>query len=163
MKYCFLFLSAVLLLNACTKVETPPSKQEQLRSGSWKVDTGYITKRDITGDHITEDIMGTRDECRKDDYIVFRENNAAGIKTGDVKCPNGQVEEIAATWGLGSADTKMHIYNGGDILFGMDNAEGKLTYFDDSRFVFEFNKYTPYPAPNPNVDTVTYTVTFRKM
>jgi hypothetical protein len=38
MKYCFLILSALCLLTACEKVETPKSNEEMLRDGKWKMD-----------------------------------------------------------------------------------------------------------------------------
>jgi hypothetical protein len=38
MKYCFLILSALLIVSSCEKVEVPKSNEELLREGKWKME-----------------------------------------------------------------------------------------------------------------------------
>ena len=38
MKYCFLILSAMLIVSSCEKVEVPKSNEELLREGKWKME-----------------------------------------------------------------------------------------------------------------------------
>jgi hypothetical protein len=175
MKYCLLFLSTVfIMISACKKVDTPKSDEELLRQSNWKLDTAtvsyplYKTISDYypAGYDTIFAWKDTMPDCKKDDYLVFRENHEGGLKTGENKCPNGEVEEIGFTWGLTDQSSKVYIYGEGakNMFFGYENINAKVKEMTDSKLVFTFD-VQKYVVPAQGVfryDTLSYTVTLKK-
>lgn len=166
MKYCLLFLSAIFIIASCKKTEVPASKQDVLRGSggtTWRMDTATITYRLPAGNDTTTSAWGNqqRPTCKFDDFLIFRDGNIGALNTGDLKCPNGETQEIATKWGITDNDTKMYIYDAGDMFFGADvNAE--LADFSDSKFILKFPLYNVTFNNQFIVDTVHYTVTMKK-
>lgn len=183
----------LITVSACKKVETPKSDDETLQGTNWKLDgatVSYPLFHD-TADYTAygrDTLYAVKDKdgnfnwnhnyggsysiypwkdaipnCKNDDYLVFRTNHEGGIKTGDVKCPSGEVEEIAFTWGLTDKNSKMYIYSAQDFFFGINNVNAQVKELTDSKLVLAFDaisaKYATYAY---RYDTLSYTMTLVK-
>jgi len=168
MKYCLLILSALLVIASCKKVEVPKSRAEILREGSkwaladdvWKSYRKFNVDTFLTTDTIKlkENIV----ECKQDDYLVFRDGNDGGLNTGDKKCPQGEAQEENIRWGFTNNETRMYIYQAGEMFFGYDDVEGEVTNFSDNKFTIKYmvvNNLTEIPKK----DTVYYTVSLKRI
>ncbi len=167
MKYCLLLLSGLLVIAACEKTEVSKSKQDILRDSKWRLDTATVTyMHPDTRRDTTHGAWGTGDRglCRYDDYLVFREGNTGELNSGEMKCPGGETQEGTIKWGITDGDTKMYIYDAGDMFFGND-INAQLTDFQDNQFTLKFPLYgVEYVLDSQKfiVDTVRYTVTMKK-
>lgn len=164
MKYCLLFLSAVVFLVSCEKTEAPKSKQDKLRDGKWWLDTTVIAYYKPYSD--TDSVYGIGNasvpDCKKDDRIVFREATAGAHLTNKERC-GAELDEYGFTWSIFENDTKMYLYGVGSFM-GQDNINANLIDFADDRFVIEY--FTYYYRENPGSelarDTTKHTATFIK-
>ena len=161
MKYCLLVLSALALFASCKKVDTPQSIQEQMRVGTWYIDTSSKTYAILPGQYETIPYYIQGEDCKKDDYFIFRDNNDGAINTAKEKCVEGQTDEIAIKWGVTDANTKMYIYNAGSLLNGDDDVNAELLNFNGSSFAIRFKQYVTSAQPAPSVDTTTFWVHFK--
>jgi hypothetical protein len=167
MKYSLLILSVVLVIAACSKVDVPKSHAEILRDGTrWgladniqKSYRKFKTDKGLTTDtvRIDPDIP----ECKRDDYLVFREGNDGGLNTGDKKCPQGEAQEENIRWGFTNNDSRMYIYQAGNMFLGYDDVEGEVTNFSDNKFTIKYMVVTNL-TDIPRKDTVYYTVSLKK-
>lgn len=161
MKYCLLVLSALALFASCKKVDVPKSIQEQMRAGTWYIDTSSKTYQDMPGHDTTIAFYIQGEDCKSDDYFIFRDNNEGAINTAKVKCVEGQTDEIAFQWGITDANSKMYIYNAGTLLNGDDDVNADLLNFTGSSFAIRFKQYAITAQPAPSVDTTTFWVHFK--
>lgn len=159
MKYCLLIFSAIIFVTACTKVDVPPSMQEQLREGKWKYQYGLKTYYDNTISIKRTDSVFLQ-ECEKDDYLVFRENFSGAHNTGEEKCAGGENSENDFRWGIINNDKEMFIYDG-ESFFDQDvNAE--IVKFDEGNLIIRYNHYD-IDETVTTVDTTTFEVSLIKM
>jgi hypothetical protein len=186
MKYCFLILSALLVVSSCKKVEDPKSYEDMLRDGKWRmeldaehgllvqrpaimpnplnikqVDTiyaiGSATSRMLND---TTYIAAVYPDCQADDYLVFREGIIGALNTGELKCPQGEVAEIETHWGFRNNYTQMYIYDA-PTVFRTSDVLADVKEFSADRFTITYsiiNNLTDIPKK----DTVYYTATFKK-
>lgn len=187
MKRIFGILSAVFLLIACEKVETPLSMEEQLREGKWRldlssttgilkqlppsleepqrVDTLYtIVEYDNDGNLIPDAMLDETvyvrhsiPECKGDDYLVFRTHGRGALVTGEAKC-GGETEEVEIQYGLRHNDSHMYIYYAGDMFLGHDDLEAEVLEYGEGRLRLKYRIIRNLPTI-PLKDTVYYTAT----
>lgn len=169
MRYSLLILSVIFVLASCKKVEVPKSKQDILRASSWRLDTATVTfwveptGGETKGHDTTICAWGnTREDCKKDDYIVFRENGDAGLKKGELKCGSGETEEETLLWGITENDTKIYIYNAGDMFFGEGAVNATLNESTGDKFTFTYKTQVAFAQPVVGVVTKTYKVFMKK-
>lgn len=186
MKYCFLILSALLVVTSCEKVEDPVSYEDMLRDGKWRMELdaehGLLVQRPkITPNPLnikqvdtiyaissatnkmlddTTYIRGFYPECQADDYLVFREGIIGALNTGELKCPQGEVAEIETQWGFKNNYTQMYIYNA-LTMFRTSDVLADIKEFSSDRFTITYRMIDNL-SDIPNKDTVFYTATFKK-
>ena len=164
MKYCLLFLSAVILLASCEKTKSPVTKQDKLRDGKWWVDTTVMAYYKPYSD--TDSVYGigksSLPDCKLDDRIIFRESTNGAHVTEKEKC-GAELEEYGFTWGILENDTKMYFYGASSFL-AEDDINAELKEFADDKFVIVYYrfKYRQDPGEALMRDTTKYTVTFIK-
>ncbi len=167
MRYFLLGLS-ILVIVSCKKVDVPKSKQDTLRASQWRLDTATVTfwveeTFAEKGHDTTVCAWGDKlDDCKKDDYLVFRENSDGGLKKGANKCQDGETEEDVIEWGITDNDTKMFIYNAGDMFFGENNVNANLVEFKNDKFKITYKTYVTFTKPFVGVGTKTYTIYMKK-
>lgn len=169
MRYSLLILSILFIVVSCKKVEVPKSKQDILRASSWRLDTANVTYwveptgGETKGHDTTVCAWGAvREGCKMDDYIVFRENNDAGLKKGEVKCGNGETEEETLMWGITDGDSKIYIYNAGDMFFDEDAVNATINELTGDKLTFTYQTKVPFAQPVVGVITKTYKVYLKK-
>jgi len=158
MKYCVLFLSALFLLASCDKVEQEDSKEDALRDGRWKMASWSKKYRDADGKEKVDNALESVQECRKDDYLIFKKSFQGELNTGENKCPQGEANEITFNWGLSNDDKEMYIYNALEMFNQDVNAE--VINFGNTSFTIRYLDIQQTSALTR--DTITYTATFRK-
>lgn len=168
MRYCLLLLSAVLVIIAsCKKVEVPQSKEDILRASKWQMkEIQKKTRLDDTTFYIDTVKVEGMAECKHDDYLEFRENNAGFFKSGEKKCI-GMVEETAIRWGITTNDTKMYIYEAGEMFEGHNEINANLYEFTNDQFVIQYTGITEGLIGTPpnayyKKDTTWYTAIVRR-
>lgn len=187
MKRIFGIFSAVFLLTACEKVETPLSMEEQLREGKWRLDlsstTGilkqippsleepqrvdtlftvveYDNDGNLIADAHLNDTLYLRHsipECKADDYLVFRTHGRGALVTGEAKC-GGETEEVEIQYGTRHNDTYMYIYYAGDMFLGYDDLEAEVLEYTEDRLKLKY-RIIRNASTIPLKDTVYYTAT----
>ncbi len=158
MRYFFLIVITLFVFSACDKVEVPASKQESLRAGRWKLDTTF-TKKYNPAEAMYKYEGVTKQECQVDDYLLFRENFDGVHIPGENRCDASETAEMPFRWGLTDNDTKMYIYDGKSFFSQDINAD--VVEMTDGEFTITYNQYTTV-TNDPRVDTVMYTMIFKK-
>jgi hypothetical protein len=167
MKY---YLSAltllVLLVAACEKVETPKSKEDELRDGKWvlaksfeKTYKKYPTDTILTTDSIK---LETLPDCKKDDFLQFRDGVNGALNTGAKKCPQGETSEIPITWGFLDNYTRMYIYDAGDMFLDNDDINADVVELTGSNITIRY-RVINNTSNIPNKDTVTFKAYLKRM
>lgn len=166
MKYYLPALSLLLLMiAACEKVEVPKSTEEEFREGKWilaknieKTYRKYASDTILTVDTIKLD---ARPECKKDDYLQFREGITGALNTGEKKCPQGETSEIPIRWGFLDNYTRMYIYDAGEMFLDNDDILGDVSDLTGSSLTLRY-RVINNTANIPATDTVTYKVYLKK-
>jgi hypothetical protein len=161
MKYCILILSAFLVFSSCEKVETPASKTEMLRDKKWRLrDIVKFTRLTDTTFKTDTTRLEFVEPCKKDDYLVFRLNGTGALNTGSEKCPNGEAQESAIKWGITDNETKMYLYDAGEMLLGINDINADISSFSEDRFTIKYMQIIQETKPTPKRDTFRYVTTF---
>lgn len=162
MKYCILFLSAVIfMVVSCKKVETPKFHEDTLEAGKWKV--AHVVKKTKLADTVMYLDTLTRTTadslCKSDDYLEFKMNNSGVLKTGAIKC-QAEIDEVPFRWGITENDKKIYIYQAGEMFYGNNDVSGDLKNFSDNQFVIDY--YTISNVAGGKIDTIWYTALVKK-
>lgn len=164
MKYLLTTLSVLLIFAACKKVDTPLSRQEELRNGKWKRSDLKIQYNPYIGtDTLLPYYDSVMPECLKDNYIVFGSNHDGSIKPGDIKCTTGpDPDSVSFYWSLEDNDTHIIFLNANNMFFDSSTIDAKFEEYSASRFVISYIEYNPNAINNAKDDTLTYYYTFTK-
>lgn len=167
MKYYLPVLSLLLLMvTACEKVKVPKSHEEELRDGKWVLskDIQKIYKKYPVDTILTVDTikLDSRPECKKDDYLLFRDGINGELNTGEKKCPQGETSQVPIQWGFSDNYTRMYIYNAGDMFLDDDDINADVLELTGSSVSLQYrviDNVTNIPAK----DTITYKVSLKRM
>ncbi len=170
MRYSLLILSVLLVVSCTKKGEETKSRQEILRESKWSLDTGFrhmIWIKD--GTEVPVDVNQvvpiTKDVCRLDDFLAFREGYEGAHLTGELPCSINETSEVQFTWGLTDNSAKMYIYDAHEY-FRQDVNADILEFYND-RFTIRYYELKDKQISNGagnNVwvqDTTIYTMTFK--
>lgn len=164
MKYILITLLGMLVFTACNKVESPTSREEELRQGRWKR-TDLKIKYDpyIGDDKLVEYYATMMPDCKKDNYIVFKMNHDATLNSGDQKCDNvPDPDNIAFYWSLEDNKRRITLLNANDMFFDSSTIDAKFEKYSSKQFEISYVDYTQNAFNSTKKDTITYYYTFTK-
>ena len=107
-------LFLILLLAACNKKDTAPSKTELLTSGTWKL-TAVVADEDGNGTYET-DRFATFLTCFTDNYYTFSSNGILELNEGPTKCNPADPQTETSTWQFTQNETYLKIDNDDYLL-----------------------------------------------
>lgn len=81
------------------KKEEKLSRTDLLTSGSWK-----LSSMTSTVGAVTVDMYARMDDCDRDNYITFSANGTMETNVGEIKCEEGDKNEISA-WNFSENET----------------------------------------------------------
>ncbi len=121
MKYFFLFLSAIVLLTACTQPspEVTPSTENLMRSRQWKLSGGTMTVKKPDGKDTNLQYLDFIPDCYKDDYMKFDSAHFGLYFTGGEKCDASDPDSRAFTWRLYNNDRYIDLFDGFNSIFAV--------------------------------------------
>lgn len=161
MKYLILSLSAVLLFAAsCTKVTTPVTQQDWLRSGKWKITSAKAINKSVAfsiSSTYADTTLYQYNSCNADNYLVFGANYGGTLYTGGNKCYASEPDNESFYWELVNNGNNLNIYNA-DVFFGTTSVVGKVTNFSRNNFTLAYSYYITLPDPTNSFRTVNDTI-----
>ncbi len=164
MRYLLITAFGLLVFAACKKVETPESREEQLRDGRWKRSDLKIK----IDPYIGKDTLWTYYDsvmkgCLKDNFIIFGLNHDGTIHAGDIKCEDVLDPETSTFyWSLEENKTRITLLNANPMFFDSSTIDAQIDAFSTSQFQISYVEYNTNSI-NPNKkDTFTYYYTFTK-
>lgn len=121
MKYFFLFLSAVVVLAACTQEapEVTPSTENLMRSKQWKLTGGTMTVKNPNGKDTSLPYTDYIEDCYKDDYLKFDSAHFGLMYSGGEKCDASDPEARNFTWRLYNNDKYIDLLDGFNRIFAV--------------------------------------------
>ncbi len=164
MKYLLITILGLTIFAACKKVETPDSREEELRNGRWKR-TDLKIKYDpyIGKDTLLPYYDSVMPACKKDNFIIFGLNHDATLNAGDVKCDNiPDPETLPFWWSLEENKTRMTLLNANDMFFDSSTIDAKIDAYGPSQFKISYVEFHPNAINNTRKDTLTFFYTFTK-
>jgi len=165
MKYLLTIVASLLIVSACKKVDTPPSREEELRSGRWKHSAMTLKFDPYIGKDTTYnlyDSVPVWPACKKDNFILFAEGFDATQNRGDLKCDESEPETIPFHWYLSNDKKQINFYNADNTFFGMSSITADFMNYSTSKFTIQYVDLQPSHVNNTKKDTLTYTHTFVK-
>ncbi len=161
MRYFILGLSAVMLFAlSCTKVTSPVTQQQMLRTGKWKISSATFSNRNIGLKTVVNDTFLTNG-CVADNYLVFGAGNAGVVNTGNNKCNASEPNTQNFYWDLINNGNTLDIYNA-TLAFETPSVIGTVSNFSQSGFTMKYYYWASVPDPNDikhNInDTIDVTV-----
>jgi len=162
MRYLMMAVCALLLIVSCKKVETPTSREEELRDGKWRLNVSTLKVSPYMGPVTTINLLSLMSDCLKDDYIVFKENYQATQNSNGNKCSNADPDEIMFRWELYNNGTSIQIWNATQTFLGFTTYSGDLINYSTSRFTIRRTEYSISSIDPTKFDTSAYTQTFVK-
>ena len=94
-------LLLVFLLVACNKDKDEPQTRDVetlLLNKNWKLTAFAISPAIDLGNGLTNDVLGTWDNCEKDNLYIFKPNNVFLSDEGPTKCDTADPQQSTATW-----------------------------------------------------------------
>ena len=114
MKKLFLFLSAVVVLGACKKEDTPAVTVDLLTAKPWQVSTVALSD---SGNPIPISQFITA--CQLDNTYKFNTDNTLLVDEGATKCNSSDPQNPTGTWAFANSDkTKVSIVMPGSVFNG---------------------------------------------
>lgn len=153
---------ALLLIVSCKKVETPMSREDELRAGKWKMSVSTLKQNPYLGTVTTTDLLAALPGCKKDDYLVFKENYEASQNSSSSKCSSADPDEIMFRWELFDNGKTIHIWNATQTFFGLATYKTEFVNYSTDRFTLRRVVYQASPFDPAKFDTLAYTQTFVK-
>jgi hypothetical protein len=164
MKYLISTVAVLLVFAACKKVETPLSRQEELRNGKWLRSNLKIQYNPYIGkDTLLPYYDSLMPSCLKDNYIVFGINHDGALKSGSNKCPNvPDPDSVSFYWSLEDNGARITFLNANNMFFDSSTIDAKFEEYTANRFVISYVDYPPNAINQMKKDTITYFYTFTK-
>ena len=159
--YVFVFL---VLLTACKKEETPPSREEILMGGTWSL----FSRKTKTTNQSTQEIIvdEVRDECTMKSRVQFLAN---GVVRYVDNCYNNKEEY--GTWGL--KDNEKRLFVSISVLRDRSTGFGLVDFgfpeteplsFDETQFTLKYNTSYTYSSSNGSTNyNVETTYVYKKV
>lgn len=105
-KLIYTALALTITISACKKkdnTKTEPTKTENLKSGKWK-----LAELKFTNTNGEQDLLGTIEECSRDNYYYFNTDNSITVDEGSVKCNSSDPQTTTdGKWELTSDNSKL--------------------------------------------------------
>src|SRR5688500_15126535 len=136
MRYLIITVFTLLIFAACKKVETPASREEEMRNGKWKRSNLKIKFDPAVGfkDTLIPYYDSVMLKCKKDDYIIFGTNRDATLNAGEI-CENApEPESIPFYWSLEKNKTRITILNANEMFFDRQTIDAKFDEYGPDRF-----------------------------
>jgi len=162
MRYLFTFLSLIVLFAACNKeAEKTITREDELRSGKWKMTAGTHRWDPAIGMDTVIHYYDSLPSCKKDDYLVFSESYAGTQNSGE-KCDLSEPDAVDFRWYLENNGSKINFYNAFQTFLNQEAVSAPFVSYGPSEFTIRYFEFVKSTVDSFRNDTVTYTYTFRK-
>lgn len=160
----YLLVIAIMLIGfaSCNKTSEPTvTRQDDLRSGKWKMIAGTIRWDPAIGADTIIHYYDSLKVCEKDDYLQFKEG-IEGIQNSGQKCDESTPDEVGFHWYLENNGKIINIYNAYQTFLHREAISAPFTSYSPTQFTIRFQDFVPnFTTPSLN-DTLTSTYTFQK-
>ncbi len=150
-----------VLFASCKKLESPVTREDELRSGRWKMSAGTIKVDAYMAIDTTYNYYDSLPECKKDDYMVFKTNYDATQNSGN-KCDESEPDEIQFRWALYDNGNGINFWYANETFFGQPAISAPFINYTPSRFTIRYVQYYTSQIDKTKKDTLTFTHTFVK-
>ncbi len=155
----FLSAAALVLLGACSKSDTPTSREDNLR-GTWKQTGGTVTAFYIPFDRdTTADYWKTAPKCYTDNTITFGDGYSGLASYGKEQCVATEPQTETMVWQVRSNDTILEVNNVGAYFYGANPMRGAIQELTANTLKIRYTVDTPATSAvrGPYVYVNTYT------
>lgn len=117
-KYFILTVSLIVILASCgKKTETSLSRENMLRVGKWKIQSGTLTVKLPDGRDTVLNYLSFVPSCHLDDYLVFHAGVDAALFSGGTTCNPSDPDSASFKWGFTYNEKNLSLYHGFDFFF----------------------------------------------
>lgn len=162
MKYPLIGLVTLIFFAACNKVDTPVSREDELRDGKWKLNVATLRYDPYSGTDTVYNLLGAMPDCKHDDYLVFKMNYIGSQNSGSSKCDGSDPDEVEFRWELYNNGDAIQFWNAEETFFGTSGFKAEFFNYTTSRFTLRDTQYVASQVNSTQTDTFTYTYTFIK-
>lgn len=164
MRYLLITALGLFVFAACKKVETPESREEQMRTGRWKRSDLKIKIDPYIGkDTLWPYYDSVMIDCFKDNYVIFGINHDGTVYSGENRCDNIPDPETSPFyWSLEENKTRITLLNANSLFFDSSTIDAKIDAFNTSQFKISYVEYHKNGINTSKKDTFTYYYTFTK-
>lgn len=164
MRYLLITALGLLVFAACKKVETPESREEQLRTGRWKRSDLKIKIDPYIGkDTLWPYYDSVMAACLKDNFIIFGLNHDGTVYAGENRCENvPDPETLPFYWSLEENKTRITFLNANSMFFDSSTIDAKIDAYNTNQFQVSYVEYNKNSINPTKKDTFTYYYTFTK-
>jgi hypothetical protein len=146
---------------SCSTVESPTTREDELREGKWKRIAGTEKWNPAIGLDTLKYTFDSLHKCKKDDYLVFR-TNFDGSQFNADKCDFSEPDEVSFRWELAENGGKIHFWSANQTFFNQNAVNANFVTYNPSQFTIRYTEYLRNPTDTTMRDTVVYTHTFAK-
>ena len=161
MKYLLLTTIIIAAFASCSTVESPITREDELREGKWKRTAGTEKWDPAIGVDTLIRSYDALPDCKKDDYLVFR-TNFDGSQFNADKCDFSEPDEISFRWELVENGSKINFWSATQTFFNQNAVNASFVSYNPSQFTIKYTEYLRNPSDTTMRDTVVYTQTFSK-
>ena len=162
MRYLLAIASLFILFTACNKTtETTPTREDELRSGKWKMIAGTHRWDPAIGKDTTIYYYDSLPTCKKDDYLEFGLVQEGAQHSGE-KCDLSEPDAVNFKWYLENNGAKINFYNAFQTFLNQEAVSAPFINYGPSEFTIKYFEFVKNGIDSLRNDTVTYTYTFRK-
>lgn len=156
----FLSAAALVLLGACSKSDTPTSREDNLR-GKWKQTGGMVTVFYVPYDRdTTADYWKTVPKCYVDNIITFGEGYSGEVAYGKEQCVATEPQSEGLVWLVRSNDTVLEVNNAAPYFYGANPMRGAIQELTASTLKIRYT--VDSPATSAVRGPYTYVNTYTK-
>ncbi len=160
MRYFLILALSVLVFASCNKAEAPVTREDELRSGRWKISGLTINHDPYIGQKAVYRVYDSAfANCDRDNYIEFSSNYLATQKNGE-KCSGAEPDEVPFRWELEDNGEKINFWFADHTFFGQPAVSAPFLSYTENSFSIRFVELET--VHQNNQDTFTYTYTFQK-
>ena len=161
MRYIVILALLVTGFVACKKTESTVSREDELRSGKWKMIAGTQRWDPAIGPDTVVHYYDSLATCRKDDFLVFGAGRAGTQNAGN-KCELSEADAIDFHWYLENNGNKINFYNAFQTFLNQEAVSAPFISYSSSEFTIRYFNLLPNAVDTELRDTVTHTYTFQK-
>jgi hypothetical protein len=162
MRYLLAIASLLVVFASCKKEgESTPTREDELRSGKWKMIAGTHRWDPAIGKDTVIRYYDSLPACKKDDYLVFGQVQDGQQHSGN-KCDLSEPDAVDFKWYLENNGSKINFYNAFQTFLGQEAVSAPFTSYGPSEFTIRYVEFMKNPTDTLRNDTVTYTYTFQK-